>query len=369
MAAPERWAARALRFADLYVDPAHGNYDPRAPHHPAPAQRQRPAAGRAVRRRGLPLAAAGSARCTASRWTGYCRPGPMRPEPGHDPRLGEEMRRRMGVGRHRGQPGRGRAGPQRPDAFRRPALPGLDRRVRRRVAGAGRRQRRRHPRQRRPGRHRRRTAGRPLVRRALRLVLAARLVQRRARCHGRRSFRSRRHRRRLLSRPGAPRTRRDHRPGQGHGLHRGGLQPPVQVDRAAGRGCAHSHPARAFPVPGQRLVRLQPDPDGGAHRAVAPLRVACRPGASRAVARGQRLRLGYRAGVPQQGGSRARGALVRLPRRGQSRLPRADPRRGPGSGASPAGPHGAATAGGRSPRPTSTCGSCRTRWSPRPWSS
>ncbi|MFI7336896.1 hypothetical protein ACIBUY_03015 [Streptomyces sp. NPDC050085] len=28
MAAPDRWAERALRFADLYVDPAHGNYDP-----------------------------------------------------------------------------------------------------------------------------------------------------------------------------------------------------------------------------------------------------------------------------------------------------------------------------------------------------
>jgi hypothetical protein len=28
MAAPARWRDRALRFADLYVDPAHGNYDP-----------------------------------------------------------------------------------------------------------------------------------------------------------------------------------------------------------------------------------------------------------------------------------------------------------------------------------------------------
>jgi hypothetical protein len=31
MAASERWAGRALRFADLYVDPARGNYDPRPP--------------------------------------------------------------------------------------------------------------------------------------------------------------------------------------------------------------------------------------------------------------------------------------------------------------------------------------------------
>ena len=28
MAAPARWAERAVRFAELYVDPAHGNYDP-----------------------------------------------------------------------------------------------------------------------------------------------------------------------------------------------------------------------------------------------------------------------------------------------------------------------------------------------------
>ena len=28
MAAPERWRERAVRFAELYVDPAHGNYDP-----------------------------------------------------------------------------------------------------------------------------------------------------------------------------------------------------------------------------------------------------------------------------------------------------------------------------------------------------
>ncbi|MHC5906745.1 hypothetical protein ACVNF4_23000 [Streptomyces sp. S6] len=28
MAAPDRWRERALRFAELYVDPAHGNYDP-----------------------------------------------------------------------------------------------------------------------------------------------------------------------------------------------------------------------------------------------------------------------------------------------------------------------------------------------------
>ena len=56
-----------------------------------------------------------------------------------------------------------------------------------------------------PGRHGRRPAGGPLVRRPLRLVLAARLVQRRARRDRRRAGRRRRHRRRLLPGPGAAR--------------------------------------------------------------------------------------------------------------------------------------------------------------------
>ncbi len=42
MAAPDRWAERALRFAELYVDPAHGNYDPDHRIIRKPAQRQRP---------------------------------------------------------------------------------------------------------------------------------------------------------------------------------------------------------------------------------------------------------------------------------------------------------------------------------------
>ena len=106
-----------------------------------------------VRRRRLPLAAARKPGCTASRWTGCCRPAPPSPPRDRDPRLGEEMRAPDGHRRHRGQPGRVRAGPQRPDPLRRAALPGLDRRVRRRVAGARRRQRR-HP----PGQRRARTA-------------------------------------------------------------------------------------------------------------------------------------------------------------------------------------------------------------------
>ncbi|GAB3891269.1 hypothetical protein GCM10029964_064160 [Kibdelosporangium lantanae] len=45
MAAPQRWATRALRFADLYVNPLHGNYDPyhriiRRPHNGSDPRRQ-----------------------------------------------------------------------------------------------------------------------------------------------------------------------------------------------------------------------------------------------------------------------------------------------------------------------------------------
>ena len=50
MAAPDRWRERAVRFAELYVDPAHGNYDPehriiRRPHNGSD-----PGRDRAVRR-------------------------------------------------------------------------------------------------------------------------------------------------------------------------------------------------------------------------------------------------------------------------------------------------------------------------------
>jgi hypothetical protein len=97
MAAPGRWTPRALRFADLYVDPAHGNYDPlrriiRRPHN-----------GSDPRRDGLFDGAAYPWLPQEAAMYGFPLdwirpPHAGAPEPGHDPRLGEEMRRRMGVG-------------------------------------------------------------------------------------------------------------------------------------------------------------------------------------------------------------------------------------------------------------------------------
>lgn len=96
MAAPDRWADRAQRFADLYVDPAGGNYDPehrliRRPHNGSDPAREGlfdgdsypwlPAEAQAY---GFPL--------------GWTLPADRQPGPGTDPRLGEEMRRRMGTG-------------------------------------------------------------------------------------------------------------------------------------------------------------------------------------------------------------------------------------------------------------------------------
>ncbi|MFL6078149.1 MAG: hypothetical protein ACJ73S_32710 [Mycobacteriales bacterium] len=97
MAAPERWAGRALRFADLYVDPARGNYDPehriiRRPHNGSDPGREGLFDGDAypwlpaeAEMYGFPLD-----------WV--LPPGGGTPEPGRDPRLGEQMRRRMGAG-------------------------------------------------------------------------------------------------------------------------------------------------------------------------------------------------------------------------------------------------------------------------------
>jgi hypothetical protein len=97
MAAPERWAGRALRFADLYVDPAHGNYDPehriiRRPHN-----------GSDPRREGLFDGTSYPWLPTEAETYGFpldwvLPPGAGEPERDRDPRLGEEMRRRMGVG-------------------------------------------------------------------------------------------------------------------------------------------------------------------------------------------------------------------------------------------------------------------------------
>jgi hypothetical protein len=97
MAAPERWTERALRFADLYVDPAHGNYDPvhriiRRPHNGSDPRREGlfdgdayPWLPKEAQLYGFPL--------------DWILPhGADTPALDRDPRLGEEMRRRMGAG-------------------------------------------------------------------------------------------------------------------------------------------------------------------------------------------------------------------------------------------------------------------------------
>ncbi|MEU0796851.1 hypothetical protein ABZ342_42890 [Amycolatopsis sp. NPDC005961] len=88
MAAPARWRDRALRFAELYVDPAHGNYDPghriiRRPHNGSDPAREGlfdgdsyPWLPREARTYGFPL-----------EWL-----------PPDGSIMGEQMRRRMGVG-------------------------------------------------------------------------------------------------------------------------------------------------------------------------------------------------------------------------------------------------------------------------------
>src|SRR6478672_1676938 len=86
MAAPERWTARALRFADLYVDPSCGNYDPehrliRRPHNGSDPRREGlfdganyPWLPKEAEMYGFPL-----------EWV--LPPGAPEPEREHDPRL------------------------------------------------------------------------------------------------------------------------------------------------------------------------------------------------------------------------------------------------------------------------------------------
>ncbi|OLE23521.1 MAG: hypothetical protein AUG49_15750 [Catenulispora sp. 13_1_20CM_3_70_7] len=97
MAAPDRWAERALRFAELYVDPAHGNYDPghrviTRPHNGSDPGRSGlfdgpnyPWLPQEADMYGFPLPWLLPADA----------PEPPRAE---DPRLGSEMRARIGVG-------------------------------------------------------------------------------------------------------------------------------------------------------------------------------------------------------------------------------------------------------------------------------
>ena len=97
MADPGRWAERAVRFAELYVDPAHGNYDPdrriiRRPHNGSDPGRRGlfdgthyPWTDREEKSYGLPLD-----------W--LLPPGAPVPERDADPRLTTEMNARIGVG-------------------------------------------------------------------------------------------------------------------------------------------------------------------------------------------------------------------------------------------------------------------------------
>jgi hypothetical protein len=97
MADPSRWTERALRFAELYVDPAHGNYDPvhriiRKPHNGSDPRRVGLFDGNAypwlpkeADLYGFPL--------------DWIRSPDAEGIPlDRDPRLGAQMRRRMGVG-------------------------------------------------------------------------------------------------------------------------------------------------------------------------------------------------------------------------------------------------------------------------------
>ncbi|MFD5540583.1 hypothetical protein ACFWIJ_22895 [Streptomyces sp. NPDC127079] len=97
MAAPERWSERALRFAELYVDPAKGNYDPEhriitRPHNGSDPERTGlfdgdvyPWLPKEAETYGFPLD-----------WLPEAQGGPF--PLSADPRLGDQMRDRMGVG-------------------------------------------------------------------------------------------------------------------------------------------------------------------------------------------------------------------------------------------------------------------------------
>ena len=79
MAAPERWTARALRFADLYVDPSCGNYT--TPNIASSCVRTTAAipGGRGCSTARTTRGCRRRPRCTASRWSGSCRPAPPSP--------------------------------------------------------------------------------------------------------------------------------------------------------------------------------------------------------------------------------------------------------------------------------------------------
>ena len=97
MAAPERWGERAARFAELYVDPSYGNYD--AEHRII----RRPHNGSDPLREGLSDTASYPWLPQEAAMYGFplnwiLPEGTEAPPLDRDPRLGEQMRQRMGVG-------------------------------------------------------------------------------------------------------------------------------------------------------------------------------------------------------------------------------------------------------------------------------
>ena len=203
-----------------------------------------------------------------------------------------------------------------------------------------------------------------LVRRPLRLDLAARPALRRHGRADRRDERRDRHRRPRLprARPGSAGhgdRPRDHRVGRGDPD-----EPPGELAEPARRGCRDAGPARPAPLRRGRLVRLRPDPDGASDLAVVVLARARRPratpsahvGAARVAHRGE--------AVPRQGGGRSRHAVAQLPRRRESRLPRARALDGARPGRPPRRAHGDRASRSRRPS-TSTSGSACSRSSPR----
>ena len=153
MADPDRWRDRALRFADLYVDPAHGNYDPVRQIITAPHNGSGGAAGRAVPTRP-------ATRGPPRRPRSYGFPLDWLPAPNgrrgaaamaldDDPRLGAEMQRRLGRGDVVGNLGVGGLVLNAFLVSGEPRYADWLADVRRRVAAARRRQRRPDPGQRR----------------------------------------------------------------------------------------------------------------------------------------------------------------------------------------------------------------------------
>ena len=338
MAAPDRWAERARRFADLYVDPGHGQLRPRAPHHHGARTTAATPGGKASSTATPTPGCRRKPTCTASRSTGPCPPAREQPPLDADPRLGARDARPDGRRRHRGQPRRGRTGPQRLDPVRRATA------TRDWIAeyvGAWRERAERQ--RRRPAR----TTSAPTASSAAcwRAAGTAATTAGPGRTAGTA----------WAMRPASPRSPAPPSPattptstwsapsldaliarGKMIASHRGRLQPPLQMDRPTGAGHPHPHLPRAVPPQRRRLVRLQP---GHAtpvpvalwhHTAATPTAPgwsACaRPPAS----------TGARSGLPRKEEAGHEEAWFAFLAGDDPRLPGEDPGRRPGPGPPPA---------------------------------